>query len=289
VIQFLYGTDFHGNITKYETILKYALENNISLIHLGADILPKGSSIMEIQKKFVRGYLKDFYNRCKEHNITVLAMWGNDDLYTRKKYFRKYATLLDETPYVIDNHTFKGYGYVPDYPFLLKSACKYDSLDWVKPEADFGPPKEVGDNGFIIIGNVPEYFKNKGTIKEDLDKLSCGPQDIWAIHSPPCGIELDVCQPKKNAIQLLSNIGAVTIFPCHGNRRVGSKSVYEFIEKNQPLIVLSGHVHENYYLTKTWKGYIGKTLVIQPGQSDIKTSLVRIEIDDDIKAYFMEI
>lgn len=125
-IKFLYTTDLHGDIDKYRKLLDLAIEHDIDLIHLGADLLPKGSGILKAQKNFVKGYLKSFYIECRDKGINVLAFFGNDDLYTRKKYFRKYAELLDEVPYEQNGYTFKAYGYVPDYRFALKSACKID-------------------------------------------------------------------------------------------------------------------------------------------------------------------
>ena len=86
-MKFIYATDLHGSIPKYEDILKFAIEQDIHLIHLGADLLPKGSNLLGIQKDFVNIFLKEFYKLAKENNIDVLAFFGNDDIYTRKKYF----------------------------------------------------------------------------------------------------------------------------------------------------------------------------------------------------------
>ena len=132
MLKFIYTTDLHGSIPMYETILDRALKENIKLIHLGADILPKGSGILEIQKKFVNGYLKSWYAKCLEKGIQVLAFFGNDDIYTRKKYFKKYGALLDETSVSIEGYEFKAYPYVQDYPFGLKTACKWDSWTLMK-------------------------------------------------------------------------------------------------------------------------------------------------------------
>lgn len=260
-MKFIYATDLHGNIAKYETIYNLACDLNIKLIHLGADLLPKGPSILTIQKKFVCEYLKKFYNKCKQADIQVLAFFGNDDIYTRKKYFTEYADLLDEKPVVIDDYLFKAYPYVPDYPFGLKTACKLDYKGWLA-EPWNGKPIDIDEQGFYTINNLEKYFSNKGTIDEDLRKITANKQTIMAIHSPPQGLGLDVCMD---------------------GRRVGSKSVTEWIEREQPLILLAGHLHESYHVTCQWHGYIGDTLVIQPGQLN-KTNLVIIDIDKTVKA-----
>ena len=276
-LKFLYTTDLHGNIQKYEDVLVYAKEYDIKLIHLGADILPKGKGMLKEQKKFIKGYLKNFYDECKREGIKVLAFFGNDDLFTRKKYFRKYAELLDEVLYRRDGHTFKAYGFVSDHCFNLKNGCKLDDKN-SKPEeirpqyvlqsfyermikVPITPESvDVGEDGFYVIKDPEKYFKNKGTIKDDLNKIRAGSKTIIAIHGPPCSVNLDVCNDFN---------------------RVGSRSVLHWIEEKQPLLVLCGHIHETYEVTRSWKTYIGKTLVIQPGQMEKQTTMVHIEIKDD--------
>ena len=232
------------------------------MIHLGADLLPKNSSIFEAQKKFINGYLKTWYARCKEKGIEVLAFFGNDDIYTRKKYFKKYGTLLDEAPVLIDGYEFKAYPYVQDYPFGLKTACKWDSANWRCPEEYIHEPRDVGDNGWIEILDSEKYFREKGTIEDDLKNILVTNKTIMAIHQPPSGLLLDVCMD---------------------GRRVGSPAVYNWIRKEQPLLVLCGHIHENYFKTRMWELTLGSTRVIQPGQCfprECKTRAILITIEE---------
>jgi len=258
MLRFIYTTDLHGAAHKFEQCMAYTEKLGVKLLHIGGDILPKGSHIMEEQKKFVNGYLKKFYTRCKEKGITVLSFFGNDDLYTRKKYFRKYGVLLDEQPHTQDGYEFTAYQYVPDYPFNLKTACKKDSSSWVMTESQFGNPVDVGPNGFEPIQDLKKYFKDKGTIEDDLKRLKGGNKAIVAMHCPPQGFDLDVC---------------------YGGRRVGSRSITEWVKREKPLLLLCGHIHENYQVTGTWKAISGNTTVIQPGQMESETSMVYIEIN----------
>lgn len=243
-MKFLYATDLHGDIEKYEKLYEYALSHGIKYIHLGADILPKGQGMLTIQKKFVNRYLKSFYERCEGSGIKVFTMFGNDDIYTRKKYFKKYGKLLDEEPEVVEGYTFTGYPFVPDYPFGLVTACKYDYEGW-EPEPYFGRKLDVDEKGFVNIPDRLRYFREKGTIKEDLDNLRADDKTVIAIHCPPVNLGMDVC---------------------FGGKKVGSKSIYEWIEMEQPRLVLCGHIHESRYLTGVFKANIGKSVVLQPGQ-----------------------
>jgi len=258
-MRFLYCTDLHGCDYKYEAILKYALEHKINLIHLGADILPKGSDILGIQKYFTKNYLKNFYQRAKENGIDVLAFFGNDDLYSRKKYFKEYAQLLDEVAFEKEGYIFKAYGYVPDYKFGLKTACKLDYPGWTCPEKYIGKPVDFTDKGRVLIDDPVQYFLNKGTIKEDLNKISVDYKTIMAIHCPPRFMGMDVCYDKQE---------------------VGSKSVFDFIATKRPLLALFGHIHESPEVTGIWDDKIGKTWVLQPGQRQFFTTIVDIEIKD---------
>lgn len=258
-LEFLYATDLHGDINKYAQILSVAKENNIKLIHLGADLLPKGRGILKIQKAFVNHYLKSFYQECELNHVKILAFFGNDDCYSRKKYFKKYASLLDEEQFEQDGYIFEAYGYVPDYPFSLKTACKLDNREWQRPFQQC-ESITVNDEGFVTIDNVDEYFAQRSTIEEDLKQFKGGRNKIFACHCPPSNVDLDVC---------------------FDGRRVGSKALYEWIEKNNVLLCLCGHIHESVKMTHIWKVQIGQSLVIQPGQFDDKLSLIHVEIDDN--------
>ncbi len=312
-MKFLYCTDLHGDIDRYETVLKYLLKNKISILHLGADILPKGAGMLKTQKKFIKGYLKNFYAECERNGIKVLASFGNDDLYTRKKYFLKYAALLDDTPYRRSGYNFKAYSYVPDHPFSLKNGTKLDryGLDLTPLRKKMVPvpvfleafllgetgsivkyipktPKAVdctSGDGFQVIPDLKDYFKYKGSIEDDLHGIRAGSKTIMSIHSPPAGLNLDVCG----------------LFKKRGKPkprdRVGSEAVLRWIKDRQPLLVLCGHIHENYLVTGAWKATVGRTTIIQPGQNIVwkenqkkKTVFVVIEINGTkIKAKRFEI
>jgi poly(ADP-ribose) glycohydrolase ARH3 len=255
----VYATDLHGHIEKYEAVFEFALSHKINLIHLGADLLPKAYPIFQQQREFVTGYFKDFIGRCRQKKIEVLAFFGNDDLYVLKDDFRVYAQLLDEIPFTRDIYNFTAYGYVPDYPFALKTACKLDYSGWKYEGGYLDDPVEAESNRLVKIKDIGAYFRKKGTIEEDLKTFKTDTNTIVSFHCPPANINLDVC---------------------NDGRRVGSKSVYEWIEKNQPLLVLCGHIHESPKMSGKWKEKIGKSIIIQPGQKWGKTTLVLIDITD---------
>ena len=270
MLKFVYGTDFHGNVKKYSDVLLFAIDHKIPIVHIGADLLPKNSNMLVEQKNFVTGFLKNYYKKANTMGIKVIGGFGNDDLFIRKKYFRKYATLLDEVPYLLDGYEFTAYNFVDDYPFSLKTATKLDFEGWTCPDPYLGPPCDFNEQGYYKIPDIQEYFRQKGTIEDDLKLIKPTNKTIMAMHMPPAGVGLDVC---------------------YGGRRVGSKAIYDWIKRETSLrLLLCGHIHENFAVTKTWKAQIGSTMVIQPGQGTSHTHAVYIEIDDQkINTSFLEI
>jgi Icc-related predicted phosphoesterase len=260
-MKFLYTTDLHGNIDKYNKVLDYAISNEYKLIHLGADLLPKGSNILNSQKQFIKTFFKKWSAKAIENKIKVLSFFGNDDLYSRKKYFQKLnIPLLDECQCKIDNWIFRAYPWVPVHPFGLLNGCKLDS-DNFQLEPFYNSPCDLNDIGEIVqIVNYQKYLKDRGTIENDL-KFKIGEENhIIAFHSPPAGLNLDVCQD---------------------GRKVGSIAIRNWLENNKAALVLCGHIHENYHVTGNWKSYTNNgILVIQPGQLSYVTSLVEIDMDN---------
>jgi Icc-related predicted phosphoesterase len=92
------------------------------------------------------------------------------------------------------------------------------------------------------------YLRERETIKEDLDQLPKPlhpKRTIYIMHSPPFGTQLDLIQGEGSA---------------------GSRSIKNFIAKNQPLLTLHGHIHESPEISGAYLDRIGKTLMINPGQ-----------------------
>ena len=67
---------------------------------------------------------------------------------------------------------------------------------------------------------------------------------VYVIHGPPSGLSLDVWEG-----------------------RVGSAATLRFLQERQPLLSLHGHIHESPEESGAWKTSVGRTVVIQPGQS----------------------
>ncbi|MCF7865945.1 metallophosphoesterase [Candidatus Woesearchaeota archaeon] len=92
-----------------------------------------------------------------------------------------------------------------------------------------------GGGGFTSI--YPSFENLK---KEFSDAMKTSEKTILLTHAPPINTKLD----------LVPGVG-----------HVGSKTYREFIEKNQPTLSISGHIHDTFGI----EDKIGKTKLINPG------------------------
>ena len=115
-------------------------------------------------------------------------------------------------------------------------------------EQQFGTGLLSEKDGWKEIDSWFAFAKTLPTIEDEMKNL-VRPRDmskaVYIIHMPPACLGLDKCS--------------------HG-AEVGSKAIYNFIEKHQPLLTLHGHIHESPRMTGKWFAEVGRTVCIQPGQ-----------------------
>mgnify|MGYP006298299301 FL=1 len=104
-------------------------------------------------------------------------------------------------------------------------------------------------NGWKEIPDWQAYAATLPTIEDELSALP-RPRNmsraIYVIHMPPAGLGLDMC---------------------HDGRCVGSRALTSFIEREQPLFTLHGHIHESPQISGKWRDTISRTTCIQHGQN----------------------
>ena len=96
------------------------------------------------------------------------------------------------------------------------------------------PRGERPEASRLIPVDPYRYLRERETIEEDLDRLPKPLQSrraIYIMHSPPFGTRLDLIE---------------------GGKSTGSRSIKAFIERNQPLLTLHGHIHEAPALSGTY-------------------------------------
>ena len=244
----IYTADLHGNEEFYKRLLKKAEKENCEAVVIGGDLCGREGSTLndkiKNQKIFLKKFMLPLFRKFKETNKNkeIYLIMGNDDfrvnlevLETAEKN-KILKSIHKKSIRLKENFNIAGYSFVNPTPFRLK--------DWEKPDYENNKsPSQIFDE------ETRSVEKENGTIQEDLinlKKLSNPKKTICAVHAPPYNTKLDVIA---------------------SGTHVGSKSVREFIEKEQPFLTLHGHIHESPKMSGSWKDKIGNTTCINVGSS----------------------
>lgn len=269
-MKILYGTDFHGDLGKYYGIAKIAIDENIPFLILGADILPKLGERREKQKTFIERKLKNFFNYLKRHEITCLLMMGNDDMTIYDEDFdelcSKYENIvnIDKEKFDFNGYEFIGLNNILDHPFGCKDRI-LNEIGFKQKFQYFEYPIISKEDGYDYILDWYGYLDNElPTMKEMLDSLP-DPKNmdktIYIFHMTP------------------ANTGLGKIL--RGDEDVGSHDISNFILEKQPLLTLHGHIHEAPRVRDgKWRNEIGKTICINPGQTEFNNRRFNYSIID---------
>ncbi len=242
----IYTADLHGNEDFYKRLLKKAEEENIDAIVIGGDLCPRiGDTKKEKinnQKIFLEKFMISLFKEFKQNNKNkeIYLIMGNDDFRinlevlenaeknTILKSIHKKSIKLNK------NYNIAGYSFINFTPFRLK--------DWEKFEYE----GDMAPNQFFSE-EIRSIEREWGTIQDDLQKLkklSNPKKTIYTIHAPPYNTKLDIITTGVH---------------------VGSKAVREFVEKEQPLLTLHGHIHESPQMSGAWHDKINKTICVNVG------------------------
>lgn len=275
-------SDLHGRKTRYDSLFNSIFSERPELVLIGGDLLPSGISILtndDINGDFFDDYLKNklisLKSKMKETFPLICVIAGNDDpaIYEEKFIELENSGLWKYVNQKIINFNgfnIIGYCFVPPTPFLLKDWEKYDvsrfiDVGCVSPEEGFHSVK--------VEPNIIRY----STISEDLNLLTKGVgfnSTIFLFHSPPYNSNLDKINTKNKMIDFVQP-----------DENVGSIAIRKFIEKNQPLLTLHGHIHESTSLTGEWKIKIGNTICMNASTNSAELSVIKFSINGtDIEA-----
>ncbi len=265
-MKILYTTDLHGSEWKYDRFFEVARILHVDVAINGGDMLPKYGGDLFKQDDFIKGFLNKHFSWFNSNDIHYLCCLGNDDLIIFNELFEetcdKYPFIfnLSQRKFDLWGYEFIGFNWVVDTPFRLKDRCRMDTPEY-KFQKQLGSALFSTPTGWMGMDGWEKYAHSIKTIEQELSLL-VRPNDmsktIYVIHMPPHKLGLDKCD--------------------HG-LSVGSKAVYEFLEKNQPLLSLHGHIHESPDVTGIWQAKIGNTICIQPGQPEAFTYVV-IDLDN---------
>ncbi len=248
----IFVSDLHGDTERCRLLFEAVRDFRPDSVFVGGDIFSGATRSEEGARDFLEKHLFSPLEETRsesEKEMRCFIIMGNDD----PKIFE--SILIDASKegiidYVnqrcvdLGDKNICGYSYVPPTPFQLKDWEKYDVSRYV----DVGAVSP--EQGFRTV-EIPENHKRYSTIADDLEKLgenSDPSNTIYLFHSPPYETKLD-----------RADLDGVMIDHVPLDVYVGSIAIKRFIEENQPLLTLHGHIHETVELTGGWRDKIGET------------------------------
>jgi len=259
-MKFLYTSDLHGETHLYQELLSLAISSSSETLAIGGDLLPslpptkQYEDMVPNQKAFIEQFLSPFFKRMLETTPIqqIFLIPGNWDLgypFLFRETSENIIDLDQKSCRLKNGYELIGYPFVPPTPFRPKDYEKMDDR-----EAPWPPQKnpcyirspDLADR--LIPIDPYLYLRGRETIKEDLDRRPppLHPRrTIYLMHSPPFETPLDLMQGRKPA---------------------GSRSIKTFVERNQPLLTLHGHIHESPELSGAYMARLGQTIMVNPGQ-----------------------
>jgi uncharacterized protein len=247
-----FATDLHGQMILIEKFLEQSVMENADVIILGGDICPRAFGSLDarirIQREFLEKQLIPLLERFHQENMdkVIFAMFGNDDYRVNYPIYqdaeRRGIFHLPNGPLRIWDMMLVMYNHINTSPFMLK--------DWEKEDFE---EKE-------IEGVTTAPRTDWKPIISDLRAMDIGKKTILVTHAPPFDTRLDMI---------------------HSKDHVGSKAIRAIIEDKQPILVLSGHIHESMQMTGSYHDLIGRTLCMNPGSDPFKqrSGMLIVEID----------
>ena len=271
-MKFIYASDIHGDMNKYNALFNLCKLNSIYTIVLGGDLLPKYLENRELlQRNFIYNELQSYYELLAENDIRLIQILGNDDLEIIESDYYKLISKFDniydvnEKKVNIDDLSFIGLNKVLDAPFKRK--------DHVVIEKNKIMPYQKSNKIYVDscrkIISLEEWKTERLKRPYMIDCLNklpeCGEKTIYIFHAPPSNVLLDWC---------------------YDGDKAGSDDIYNFLYESHAYMSLHGHIHESFLLTNKWNANINGTISIQLGQSEYgQLNLIYAIIDTDNEIY----
>ena len=250
--EWFFTSDLHGQSGLYDQLLALTAARRPGLVMIGGDLSPHadGAEGVRRQRVFLQGFLVEFARRLRESapGTGLALMMGNDDWGANADCLAAHDgelwRALHGRVIEVEGRAIAGLSWVPITPFALK--------DWERWEdgEEESPPRL--DGWVSADGRVtPHRFdpaRRAPTIRAALEELAAAganERTIFVLHSPARGTACD-CIAK--------------------NVHVGSRAIRAFLERLQPPLALSGHIHESPRVTSSYRDTIGRTMVVNPGQ-----------------------
>ena len=265
-------SDIHGSLERYRKLFLKIEQEVPTAVFMGGDLLPSGMLMLTSSKDVPKDFINDIIvkgfdtlkEKLKEEYPRIFIILGNDDSKLDEDVFiegesRGLWEYVHNKKVKFRDYFVYGYSYIPPTPFLMKDWEKYDVSRYVDPGCV--PPEEGFHSGKV---NKNEHLYS--TIKKDIDLLidkTDISKSILLFHTPPYKTKLDRAALDGKTFEYVP-------LDVH----VGSIAVQRFIDDNQPLITLHGHVHESPRITGSWQDKMGNTYAYSAAHDGKELALV---------------
>ena len=270
----LFVTDLHGRKHRYDRLLELLEKAPPDVLFIGGDLLPGGMGMASgpdiVTVELFISRLTELKRRLGERYPRILLILGNDDPRMIEDDVRQAEAdsiweYIHNRSVMLGDHPVYGYACVPPTPFLLKDWERYDVSRYVDPAC-------VSPEEGYRTADLSQGTPRTRTILEDLNLLTSGKdlgRAIFLFHTPPYQTRLDRAALDGRMIDYV---------PLDVN--VGSIAVKRFIEREQPMLTLHGHVHEAVSITGEWQDRLGATRMFGGAHDGPELAVVRFDPDD---------
>lgn len=270
----LFASDLHGDPDRYRLLLQAVRRRRPEALFLGGDLLPHAGFGWSGDEGFLLGELAPALEALRrdlgDSYPAIVVILGNDDPRATEEEVleierRGLWTYAHDRRVSLRGYDVFGYAFVPPTPFQLKDWERYDVSRYVDPGCV--SPEE----GRRTVP-VPEREIRHATIQQDLSRLTSGHDLTRAVllcHSPPYKTHLDRAALDGKKIDHVP-------LDVH----VGSIAVRRFIERQQPLVSLHGHVHESARLTGDWREQLGRTWMFGGAHDGPELALIVFRLEE---------
>ncbi len=250
--EWFFTSDLHGQGALYEQLVALVAAHRPGGVIVGGDLCPHavGEDGLRRQRVFLEGFLVEFARRLREASseTSLLLMMGNDDWGANGECLERRDgelwQVLHGRAVRAGGAWLAGLSWVPITPFGLKDWERWEDGDEESPPRLDG---WVSRNGTIEPHRFDPGHRTPtiADALEDLAALTPPGETVFVLHSPPRGTRCDMIAAREH---------------------VGSRAIRRFVERHQPPLVLSGHIHESPRVSSTYCDTIGRTVVVNPGQ-----------------------
>ena len=271
---FIITNDLHQHPSKWAKLANTVVKICPQFVLITGDILPKQNGLKR-QREFLP-FMRELLTKIKDKSSArVLLYLSNDDAHFLEPLIDDLeadglCVNMNQRVYREAGLVFCGMNKVRDYPFGYKHYCVPDGAWIADPIQFYGQGITFDENEEQVdIADLQGYLLSSPNILAHLENLKGQihpgemAKSVWMVHMPPSNLGMDICSSGK---------------------QVGSPTLLQFIEDNQPLLGCSGHIHESPHMHGgSWQAQVGKTIWVQPGQEDARLHYVTLDITDDYK------